>query len=254
MKAAIFQLDTKDCDIESNLARYESLMRSIDSDTDLVILPEMFARGFTFDKRFAETMDGMSVRFMRNFAQKHHTAVEGSLFIEEDGHFFNRHFFVSENSLQYYDKKHLFCISQEPNVISSGSKKVTVEYKGWKIRLITCYDLRFPLWCRNKAEEGVFDYDLLICVASWQDARIGVWDTLLPARAIENQCYAIGVNRSGVDSGGLNYKGNSAAVDFKGQTLAKAKPDSQEVCYAFLDKGALDKFRTKFPVSRDWDR
>lgn len=253
MKAAIFQLDTKDCDIGANLARYESLMQNIDSDTDLVILPEMFARGFTFDKRFAETMDGMSVKFMQNFAGKHHLAVEGSLFIEEDGHFFNRHFFVTENSMRYYDKKHLFCISQEPNVLSAGSEKVIVEYKSWKIRLITCYDLRFPLWCRNKVAESGFDYDLLVCVASWQDARIGAWDVLLQARAIENQCYAIGVNRSGKNNGNLNYEGHSAAVDFKGVYTAKAKPDSQEVCYAILDKQALNMFRIKFPVSRDWD-
>ncbi len=253
MKVAIFQADTKDNEIESNLARYKTLLQGLDSDTDLLVLPEMFASGFTMSVEHAESMEGKGVRFMQEVAKEKHIAVEGSLLIKENGQYVNRHFFVTENSVQYYDKRHLFCLSKEPKVISRGEKPLIVEYKGWKIKLITCYDLRFPLWNRNKVRDGEFDYDLLVCVASWDDTRVEHWDVLLHARAIENQSYVVGVNRCGVDSKGYNYAGHSVARNFRGRLLAEAKDNSEEIVYVNLSKQELAKAREKFPVSEDWD-
>ena len=255
MKIAIFQANTKDNKIDENLLRYRSILSKLDWDTDLLVLPEMFAGGFTMDTEYAETMDASKgLEFMKELAEQRHMAVSGGLFIKEGDNYYNRHFFVTENSVQYYDKAHLFCLSKEPKVITPGDKHIILEYKGWKIKLITCYDIRFPLWARNKYQSGEFDYDILLCVASWTDLRISQWDVLLDARSIENQAYVVGVNRCGIDNQGNNYQGHSVVRDFKGKLLVVADEDGEQVCYANLDKDRLNDFRIKFPVAKDWDK
>lgn len=255
MKIAIFQANTKDNRIEENLARYRKLLADLDKDTDLLVLPEMFSGGFTMDEEYAETMDDSAgLDFMKELAAEKHIAVSGGLFIKENGKFYNRHFFVTENSVQHYDKAHLFCLSKEPKVITPGNKQMIVEYKGWKIKLVTCYDIRFPMWTRNRYCNGVFDYDILLCVASWTDLRISQWDVLLEARSIENQAYVVGVNRCGIDNQGNNYQGHSVVRDFKGKLLVVADEDGEQLCYAIADKDRLNDFRTKFPVAKDWDK
>lgn len=253
MKIAIFQADTKDNQIDANLARYRTMLEGLEKDTGLLVMPEMFSGGFTMDKEFAETMDGKGIAFMKEIAREKHIAVSGSLFIKDGDAYVNRHFFVTENDIKYYDKAHLFCLSKEPEVISPGSEQMIVEYNGWKIKLITCYDIRFPMWTRNTFENGEFGYDLLLCVASWTDLRISHWDILLEARAIENQSYVVGVNRSGVDKDGNNYQGHSVVRDFKGKVLVVADEDAEQICYTTIDKERLYEFRTKFPVAKDWD-
>jgi predicted amidohydrolase len=253
MKIAIFQADTKDNQIDENLARYRNMLQDLDADTELLVLPEMFSGGFTMNKDFAETMDGKGVAFMREIAQSKHIAVSGSLFIKEGEDYVNRHFFVTENDMKYYDKAHLFCLSKEPKVIRAGKESMIVEYKGWKIKLITCYDIRFPMWCRNTFADGEFGYDILLCVASWTDLRISHWDILLEARSIENQSYVIGVNRCGLDTDGNNYQGHSIVRDFKGKVLVLADEDAEQICYTTLSKERLSEFRSKFPVAADWD-
>lgn len=254
MKIAVFQADTKDKRISENLKRYRSFIDRLDEDTDLLIMPETFTKGFTIEEFFAEDMNGEGLGFMKQVAAERNMAVEGSLLIKEDGRYKNRHFFVTPDSVSYYDKRHLFCLSREPEVISRGENPVTVQYKGWKIKLQTCYDLRFPLWSRNRlGDKGEYDYDLLVYVASWTDVRISHWEKLLPARAIENQSYLVGVNRCGVDETGLNYKGASVVLDYNGNVLAAARDNTEEIVYAVIDKDKLDKYRKKFPVAKDWD-
>lgn len=254
MKIAIYQADTKDNAIEENLERYKKAIQGLEPQTDLLIFPEMFNTGFTIDTEYAEDMQGKSLAFLKQIAQEKDIAVEGSILIKENEKYVNRHFFVTKDKVEYYDKAHLFCLSKEPKVVTRGDKQLIVEYKGWRIKLLTCYDLRFPTWARNHySEEKGFDYDILVYVASWSDDRISHWEMLLPARAIENHAYVMGVNRCGIDKKDYTYKGASIAIDFQGETIVRAKDNSEEIIYASLDKDALKTYREKFPVCLDWD-
>lgn len=254
MKIALYQADTKDNSPKENIERYRQALKNLAPDTELLVFPEMYSTGFTIDTNFAEDMQGESLEFLKEIAKEKNIAVDASILIKEGERYVNRHFFVTKDKVEYYDKKHLFCLSKEPKVVSKGNKELILEYKGWKIKLLTCYDLRFPMWARNHYDEKQgFDYDILIYVASWSDDRINNWEKLLPARAIENQSYLIGVNRCGIDNKGYTYKGATIAIDYNGDTIVRAKDDCEEIIYADFDKEKLNQFRKGFPVSLDWD-
>ena len=230
-----------------NLLRYDRMIENSE-DSDLVILPEMFSTGFTMEpERMKETMDGKSVKWMKVIAENNNCAVMGSLIIEERGRIFNRCLWVNpEGVIEYYDKKHLFTLSGEDRHYSSGNRKLVVSYKGWKICPLICYDLRFPVWSRNRE-----DYDFLIYIANWPSSRHQAWKALVPARAVENQCYCIGVNRVGKDGSGLSYEGDSVIVDPKGN--AKFSGNNEQIRTFEVNYEELKDFRDKFPVLKDSD-
>jgi predicted amidohydrolase len=224
------------------------------TNQQLVLLPEMFSTGFKFLKEVAEPMSGETLQWMKKTAQSLNTAIYGSLLISENDKLYNRGFFVYPNGeYKYYDKRHCFVMSDEPKYITPGKEITTIDYAGWRIRLNICHDLRFPVWSRNTYKNGQYDYDILINVASWADARASVWRMLIHARAIENLAYCIGVNRIGKDGEGYTYRGDSMIVDPKGTAIAMANPNEEQTIFVQLNKSALNEFREKFAVGAVWD-
>lgn len=218
-------------------------------DVDLIVLPEMFSSGFTMNPKIvAESMDGETISWLQHLAQAKNCAITGSLVIEENGKYFNRLIFVHPNGdLQTYDKRHLFTLAEEDKVYTSGKEKLIIEYKGFKICPLICYDLRFPVFARN-----VENYDLLIYVANWPKPRINAWDILLKARAVENMSYVIGVNRIGMDKNNLDYVGHSQAVDFLGNYLVEPQ-ETDGVSMVILDKEKQIETRKKLGFLNDRD-
>ena len=215
---------------------------------NLYVLPETFTTGFSIKKEVAETMDGPTVVWMQQMAHENDAAIMGSLIIEEDGNTYNRMVLVTpDKKIQTYDKLHLFNYGEEGKCFTPGKTSVIFEYLGWKIKPIICYDLRFPVAIRN-----VENYDLLICVANWPKTRVDAWDTLLKARAIENQCYVLGVNRIGRDGNGLEYPGHSNGYDPLGKTLGKFNNVQTSFNYK-LDKSEIYSIRENFPFLKDRD-
>jgi predicted amidohydrolase len=233
-------------DKDSNLKNYQSKIDNIESD--LIILPEMFTTGFTMNpKSLAETMSGETVQWMKENASKMNSAICGSIIIQEDSKYFNRFIWVNpDGSIHHYDKKHLFSFAGEDKNYTPGNEKLIIEYKGWKICSLICYDLRFPVWSRNSE-----DYDLLIYVANWPTKRKLAWKSLLIARAIENQCYVIGVNRVGYDENNY-YSGESKLVNALGETLY-ANSHVEDIYTTTISKYELNKVRTQLPFLNDKD-
>ena len=218
-------------------------------DVDLIILPEMFSTGFTMNpSAVAETMQGETVSWLQHLAKAKNCAITGSLIIEENGKYYNRLVFVFPNGdLKSYDKKHLFTMAGEDKVYTAGINKLIVDYKGFKICPLVCYDLRFPVFSRNTE-----DYDLLIYVANWPKPRVNAWDILLKARAVENMCYTIGVNRTGTDGNDHEYVGHSQVVDFLGNYLIESQ-ETEGVFMVELDKEKLIETRSKLAFLDDKD-
>ena len=239
-------------DKEANLQMFEEKIFSISQPTEIVVLPEMFSTGFSMQpKKLAEPMDGETVEWMKRIAAKKKIILTGSVIIEEDRNFYNRLVWVLPNGqIGYYDKRHLFAYGDEDQHYTAGKKRLIASVKGWKINLMVCYDLRFPVWSR---QQGDFEYDVLIYVANWPERRVHAWTTLLRARAIENQSYVIGVNRTGDDGNKIPYTGESMAVDPMGEILYH-KNDEEDVFTVTLDKSHLEKTREKFPFWKDADR
>lgn len=235
---------------DANLDYFTNKLSELSPDVDLVLLPEMFTTGFTMNaKPNAETVEGKSVRWMQETAQKKNIAISGSIIIEEDGNFYNRLFFVfSSGDYETYDKKHLFTLAGEERVYSPGAKKLLINYLGWKICPLVCYDLRFPVWSRN-----LEDYDLIYYVANWPKVRVAAWDALLKARAIENMAYCAGVNRVGEDGNGFPYNGHSAVYDALGNRLSDDTEEDEIICVVSLDKEKLTEARKKFRFLADRD-
>jgi predicted amidohydrolase len=231
-----------------NLENISKKIESITNSVDLIILPEMFTTGFTMCPENTEVADGQkTVDWMVKVASKKNTAIAGSIVFSIGKSFCNRLFFIKpEGEIIYYDKRHSFTLSGEDKVYTSGVNKLIVNYKGFKIRPLICYDLRFPVWSRN-----VENYDVLIYVANWPKTRINAWDTLLKARAIENMAYCIGVNRVGVDKLGHEYPGHSAVYDVLGNALSFS--DTEEIIYATLTKEHITTNRAKFKFLDDKD-
>ena len=236
---------------KANLAILAEKIDCIQEKTEVVILPEMFSTGFSMQpKLLAEKMDGETVQWMKKIASSKKIILTGSVIIEDGGKYFNRLVWVLPNG-EYgvYDKRHLFAYADEHNHYSAGNKRLIAQVKGWKINLQVCYDLRFPIWARQQSEG---EYDVLVYVANWPEKRIVAWDSLLKARAIENQCYVVGVNRVGDDGNGIHYNGNSLIIDPLGEILYQ-KPNEEDVFTFTLQKEKLDEVREKFPFWKDAD-
>ena len=233
---------------KANLASFSEKLAKIPSTTDLVILPEMFTTGFTMTpERMAISEGSKSFDWMKQWAMEKKIAITGSVVFNEMGKNYNRLFFVYPNgSSDFYDKKHTFTLAGEDQVYEAGTKKIIVDYKGFKICPLICYDLRFPVWARN-----IEDYDVLLYVANWPKPRIHAWDTLLRARAIENMSYCIGVNRVGLDALGHEYIGHSAVYDVLGEQLVFS--EKEEMLHATLSKEHItsNRNRLKFLDDRD---
>ncbi len=249
MKITLIQTDLLWNDPTGNRAQFEQKIAEAGS-ADLIVLPEMFSTGFCTQPRLAaEPLGGETLPWMKRIAQKTDCALAGSVAVEENGNYFNRFYFVKpDGSVSQYDKRHLFTYGGEHKEFTAGDKRVIVEYKGWRILLQICYDLRFPVWSRNRN-----DYDLALYTANWPTPRVDAWSALLRARAIENLCYVAGINRTGTDPN-CSYCGKSALLDFKGQTLADVEPGKEALLSAELDADALRDFRKNFPALQDADR
>ncbi len=244
-----FQFAQEWCNIQENIQKIITALESLDDKPDIFVLPEMFTTGFSMDAaQNAETMDADTFAILRNLAEESETAICGSMIIRDKAAFYNRFIFVHPSGeIDTYDKHHLFTMGEENQHYTAGTSRELFEYKGWKIFPTVCYDLRFPVWCRNN-----LNYDLMINVANWPAPRAEVYNTLMKARAIENQCYAVGVNCVGTDGNNLSYLGQSVVVDAKGLEMKKCGAD-EEVFTIILDKYALNEFRQKFPVLKDGD-
>lgn len=248
---AIVQADLAWENPEKNRTYFQSLFQNIASQgIDLVILPETFTTGFSMNsKNIAESPKGETLQWMQACAKEYNFLLTGSLAISENNNYFNRQYFTfPDGSLQHYDKRHLFRMGGEDKQYTAGKDRIIINYKGWRILPQICYDLRFPIWSRNQN-----DYDLLLYIANFPQARQHVWQTLLAARAIENQCYVVGCNRIGTDGEGLHYSGNSQVLCPKGKELALAPPNTSCVLTVTLDLKKLIYFREKFPVHLDAD-
>jgi omega-amidase len=218
--------------------------------SDLIVLPEMFSTGFTMDAaNNNEQPDGETARWLQNMAREHATALCGSLIIKDGEHTYNRLLWASpDGNTLSYDKRHLFRMANEQDHYSAGKQRLVVQYAGWRICPLICYDLRFPVWSRNNNS-----YDLLIYVANWPAPRSSAWRSLLPARSIENLCYAAGVNRVGTDGNNVNYQGESMITDHLGTVLADGS-DTVTAVNTTLSLDKLDRYRQKFPAWKDADQ
>jgi predicted amidohydrolase len=252
MNIAIIQADIKDKDIEKNLLYYNKVLDNLEKDVDLVILPEMFLTGFTADISLAKQSEEKGLIFMRNTAKDKSVAIEGSLLIGENNHYYNRHYFIHKDNTSYYDKRHLFSMSKEKEYLTCGNEKTIVTYNGFKILLMTCYDLRFPVWSMNSCNDNSFLYDIIVYVASWPKSRKSQWKKLLMARAIENQSYVIGVNRKGKDINNISYSGDSCIINPKGIVIKPYDIYNQTIFYYSVEKENIEKYRKNFQVSKDW--
>lgn len=231
---------------EKNRSHFDSLFQKIES-TDLLILPELFTTAFSVSAK-AETMDGTTIDWLKQKAIQLDCVIIGSLIIQENKNRYNRLVCVYPNKeIFYYDKRHLFTLMNENKYFSSGESKLIVDVKGWKICPLICYDLRFPVFSRNKE-----NYDLLIYVANWPTSRISQWKKLLPARAIENQSYVIAVNRIGQDFNQIEFDGSSFVIDYEGEVLESLM--KKDICLTTeLSKSSLNKYRKRFPFLNDKD-
>lgn len=247
---AFIQADLVWQNAAQNRKNFSEKINQINEQVDLIILPEMFTTGFSMQpQKIGDTMHGETVAWMRKIAAEKNAAIAGSVIIFENEKFYNRFLFVHPSGeINFYDKRHLFTLAGEDKVYESGKEKIIVDYKGWKICPLICYDLRFPVWARNTE-----DYDLLIYVASWPKTRIMAWDTLLKARAIENMCYTIGVNRVGVDANNYEYNGHSAAYDSLGGQVAETQEKQEETVVFTLDKNHISEIRNKLGFLNDRD-
>ncbi|PNQ75016.1 amidohydrolase [Hanstruepera neustonica] len=250
LKTAFIQTDLVWEDPKANRKNFKAKFDLLPEDVDLVILPEMFSTGFTMNAQaVAESMNGKTVTWMLEKAQKHQFAIVGSLIIEENGHYLNRLVFAfPDGTFNTYDKRHTFSLAGEDKVFTAGTKKVIIGYKGWKICPQICYDLRFPVWARN-----VEDYDLLLYVANWPKPRIAAWDALLKARAIENMSYCIGVNRIGQDGKENEYCGHSAIYDVLGNNITPLRPNKEQIEMTVLEKKHIVYYRDKLKFLDDKD-
>lgn len=242
-------------DKKNNLHLFAKYLANIEK-TDIIILPEMFTTGFSMRPNlFFEDMHGYTLQWMKEQAARKKCAITGSIIIKDTNRFYNRLLWVDEQgNVSYYDKRHLFTMAGEHKHYTAGKKKLIVQYKGWNICPLICYDLRFPVWSRNKYDNGRYDYDLLIYVANWPEPRNNAWKILLQARAIENLCYVAGVNRIGKDANNINHTGDSMLINFKGDVLSNIPASQVLIQHIDISKTELDSFREKFPTVADADK
>ena len=250
LKITIIQSELHWENAEANRTMFSEKIQNIEGETDLIVLPEMFTTGFSMNaEKLAEPNDGETLRWMIQEAQKNNCAITGSVIISEENNYYNRLFFVSpDGSFQKYDKKHTFTLAKENETYSAGTERLIVNYKGWKICPLVCYDLRFPVWARNSV-----DYDVLIYVANWPKVRTLAWDTLLRARAIENMAYCIGVNRVGFDGNDHEYIGHSAVYNVLGKQISTANFETEFTETVTLEKENIENNRKHLQFLNDRD-
>ena len=250
----------------ANLDLLGQKIMGITEPTEIIVLPEMFNTGFSMQpEKFAETMDGPSVDWMRRMSAATKSIITGSLIISENGNYFNRLIWMLPNGqFGFYDKRHLFAFAGEDQHYTPGNKRLIASVKGWKINLQICYDLRFPVWARqspaiinndvekSSSNEMAPEYDVLLYVANWPEKRSHAWKTLLTARAIENQCFTIGVNRVGLDGNNIAHSGNSMIVGPLGEVLYHCAYE-EDIFHISLQKEEIDNTRSKFPFWKDAD-
>jgi predicted amidohydrolase len=249
LRVTMIQADLAWQDPATNRRNLAAHFRGLAGHTDLIVLPEMFTTGFSMDAAsLAETMAGATVAWLREESAAVGCVITGSLIVEEDGKHYNRLVWATpDGGVAYYDKRHLFRMAHEDQHYAAGDQRLVVTLKGWRVCPLVCYDLRFPVWSRNRG-----DYDVLLYVANWPSRRRTAWSALLRARAIENVCYVVGVNRVGKDGNGANYAGDSVALDFLGQVLGGER-GGDFVETVVLDRESLATFRRDFPVHLDAD-
>lgn len=252
LKVTLIQAKQEWEDKDVNLAHFTKMLNEIENPTDLIILPEMFQTAFTMNaEEMAETMDGSSLTWLKQKSREKEAAIMASLIIEEDGNYYNRMVFVTPDlQVQHYDKRKLFTLAKEDDHYSPGKENTIVEYKDWKILLQVCYDLRFPEVARNKVVDHKFDYDAIVYVANWPEKRSLHWKVLLQARAVENQCYVIGVNRVGEDANGLEYSGDSCLISPLGE-IEQYHAYDEIIMSDMLEVELLKETRSKLPFLRD---
>jgi predicted amidohydrolase len=268
LRITVIQSDLHWENKEKNIEMFSGKIRSIVEQTDLIVLPEMFTTGFSMHpEKFAEDMNGSTINWMRTKAKEKNAVIAGSFICEESKAYFNRLVWMNvDGTYSYYDKRHLFRMGDEDNHYGIGQKKLIVELKGWKICPLICYDLRFPVWARNKKTESRIknqksgqnkvvdlEYDVLIYVANWPERRAYPWKSLLVARAIENQSYVIGANRIGTDGNDMYHSGDSMMLDFKGELISKIPSGKEHIETITLNYSDLSEFRKMFPVLLDAD-
>lgn len=241
---------------EKNLEHFGRILNEC-GETDLVVLPEMFTTGFTMNPELMAEENGKdTLAWMKELALKKSCVITGSVSVKENGRFFNRLFWVEPNGLvKKYDKRHLFRMGKEDEHYTAGSDRITAKIDSWNICPLVCYDLRFPVWSRNRFNKvnHTWDYDVLIYVANWPAARNYPWKQLLIARAIENQCYVVGVNRIGKDGKGITHSGDSMVINPRGEIISNTMPNQESLETVELDRNSLIEFRKIFPVGLDSD-
>lgn len=250
VKIALLQSDILWADIESNHNNAEQSILSAKEGVDLFVLPEMWSTGFAVEPEGIAEEHDESFLWMKRIAAKTDAAVAGSVAVRYDGLYYNRFYFVKpDGEVTYYDKRHLFTYGGEAEHYTAGTERVVVEWRGVRFLLQTCYDLRFPCFSRNRTPY----YDCILYVASWPSSRRRVWDVLLQARALENQCYVVGVNRVGADAA-CNYDGGSVIISPYGKVVAQVQDGQSGLARGVIDIEALQAFRKKFPVLEDMDK
>jgi predicted amidohydrolase len=250
MKITIVQPDILWEDRAGNLHKLQTMLKEVSGKTDLVILPEMFSTGFSMQSgELSEAYRAQTYQWMENLSQEGNYAICGSYIVKESDNYLNRFVFIAPDRQNFrYDKRHLFSIGGEDLNFTHGNNRLIINFKDYRINAIICYDLRFPVWIRNRN-----DYDLLICVANWPESRREVWNTLLKARAIENQCYVVGVNRVGTDNSDDKYAGESMILDPKGRIITAINEYEEGIATGEISLSDLQDFRLKFPVWKDAD-
>ena len=251
LRVTCIQSDVIARDPEANRRHLDEMLKSV-ANTDVIVFPETFTTGFPADPNvFAEDVDGVTMRWMREKAVEKNCAVCGTIILNNNG-FYNSFIWMQPDGKHLvYNKRHLFTMGGEVG-LNHGRERITIEWKGWRIRPFVCYDMRFPVWNRNSFKDGKFEYDVAIFTAEWPEKKSEVWNTLLRARAIENQSFVVGVNRVGIDDSDIKYKGESMALNMKGRVIAQAA-EGESVFTAELNKDELTAFREYFRVSADWD-
>jgi predicted amidohydrolase len=252
---ALFQADTTWLDIEDNLRKIElAINKSIKYDIDILVCPEVCTTAYaTKNPEIAQSMDSQMINKLISLAKNYNIAICGSFMINEKDKIFNRFiFFTPDGEIYKYDKAHLFSLAEENTYFTKGKEIITIPYLGWNIRPYICYDIRFPVFNKNKIKNGHFDYDVLVYVSNWPTKRYNHWKNLLIARAIENQAYVIGVNRVGKDGNGFEYMGGTMCIDPAGNMILEATQD-ENVYVVHTNYDDLVKIRKKLPFSLDWD-
>ncbi len=255
----IIQSDLVWENIDKNLELFERKINTINNHSDLIVLPEMFTTGFAVNRtNLAEEVGGIGFLWMKKMAKQKNTAIVGSIAVKENNNYYNRLYWVNpDGNFFQYDKRHLFRMAHEDQFFTAGNKRLIVEYKGWKFCPLICYDLRFPVWSRNKwnTEHKAYkpEYDVQIYVANWPEVRSYPWKQLLVARAIENQCYVAGVNRIGLDGNNISHSGDSAVLNPRGELISNILSNEEKIETVILSSSYIEEFRKVFPVGKDAD-